>query len=352
MFINPLHNFLRANKLVMFTGLVVILMVACNRASSPAVSPTKDIEPASPTADTSSTDTEIPPAIETPPASEPPVGVVLLPGDSSRSMIFEGIERSYIIHIPKGFNNSRAVPLVLVFHGLNLDGNEMIRITGFNAQSDTSGFIVVYPDGIGDKRSWNGGHCCGEAALRNVDDVGFVRALIEELSSLVNIDVKRVYATGFSNGAFMVYRLACELSDQIAAFGPVSATQAAEDLHACQPGRPVPILHFHGTDDDANPYKGGVAASGFHFTSVVDAIKFWVEKDGCPTKPEQTRSGSILHDIYAPCESGAVVELYTIEGGKHAWPGGEAVSARMGEPTMEISTTPIMWEFFLSHPLP
>lgn len=352
MFTNPIRNLSRANKPAVFAGLVVILMLACTTVSSPTVTPPTDTEPASPATETQPADTEIPSAIETPPVDEPPVGVILLPGDSNRSMIYEGMQRSYIIHIPPGFNNSQAVPLVLVFHGLTLDGNEMIRITGFNVQSDTSGFIVVYPDGTGDKKSWNGGHCCGEAALRNVDDVSFVRALIEEISTLVNIDSKRVYATGFSNGAFMVYRLACELSDQIAAFGPVSATQATEDLPACQPARPVPIIHFHGTDDDANPYKGGVAAAGFQFTSVADAIKFWVEKDGCPAEPVQTKSGSILHDIYTPCESGATVELYTIEGGKHAWPGGEAVSARMGEPTMEISATPIMWEFFVSHPLP
>ena len=347
-----IHILSRAHKPAVFAGLVVILMVACTTVSSPTVTPPAVTAPASPATETSLKDNEPLPAIETPPVSEPPVGMLLLPGDSSRSMIFEGLERSYIIHIPTGFNNSQAVPLVLVFHGLTLDGNEMIRITGFNAQSDSSGFVVVYPDGTGDKKSWNGGHCCGEAALRNVDDVGFVRALIEELSSLVNIDSKRVYATGFSNGAFMVYRLACELSDQIAAIAPVSATQAAEDLPACQPGRPVPIIHFHGTDDDANPYNGGVAAAGFQFTSVADAIKFWVEKDGCPATPQQTRQGSILHDIYAPCESGATMELYTIEGGKHAWPGGEAVSARMGEPTMQISATPILWEFFLSHPMP
>jgi len=271
------------------------------------------------------------------------------------TIIHASLNRTYLLHIPSSYNPANPTPLVIGLHGgAAASWYSLEEASHLIPKSNSSGFLLVYPEGVKvlGMRTWNGGACCGYAVSSHIDDVGFISALIDSLHAKYNIDTNRIYATGISNGAIMAYRLACELSDQIAAFGPVSATQAAEDLHACQPGRPVPILHFHGTDDDANPYNGGVAASGFHFTSVVDAIKFWVEKDGCPTKPEQTRSGSILHDIYAPCESGAVVELYTIEGGKHAWPGGEAVSARMGEPTMEISTTPIMWEFFLSHPLP
>ena len=273
-------------------------------------------------------------------------------GDVEVTLIYAGVKRSYVLHIPPGHDASRPVPLVLAFHGITLNAYEMIRISGFNAQSDADGFIVVYPNASGTQMSWNGGHCCGEASANNVDDVGFVRAIISEVSTSLNIDPKRIYATGFSNGAILVYRLACEMSDQIAAIGPVSATQAVEDLPNCQPARPVPIIHFHGTDDEPNPYDGGETPAGAHFISVEDAMRFWTEMDGCPAQPQQTESGSILHDVYAPCESGAAVELYTIEGGLHAWPGGEAVSARMGEPTMEISATALLWEFFVAYPIP
>jgi polyhydroxybutyrate depolymerase len=276
----------------------------------------------------------------------------LEPGDSSRSLIFDGIKRSYILHIPTGFDPSQPVPLVLVFHGLGLDGNEMIHISGFNIQADKSGFIVAYPDGTGTKTSWNAGHCCGQAALKNVNDVGFVQALIEELSSLVTLDPQRIYATGFSNGAIFAYRLGCELSRQIAAIGPVSATQTVEDLQACQPGRPVPVIHFHGTADKLNPYLGGTTSAGTQFTSVGEAIQFWVGQNGCPGQAQKTKSGSITHDLYAPCSQNASVELYTISGGEHAWPGGESVSAQIGEPTKEISATSLMWDFFVAHPLP
>ena len=188
--------------------------------------------------------------------------------------------------------------------------------------------------------------------MNDVDDVGFVRALIEELSTIISIDPDRIYATGFSNGSIMVYRLACELSDQIAAIGPVSATQILEDVQACQPGRSVPVFHFHGTADRLNPYAGGATQAGFQFVSVDDAIQFWVEKNECSDQVQRTEAGSIVHDLYAPCSQNSAVELYTILVGEHAWPGGEAVSPQIGEPTMEIFATSLMWEFFNAHPMP
>ncbi len=286
--------------------------------------------------------------VESEPASHP----AFPPGDSEHSLIHKGLQRSYVIHIPPGYTPSQPVALVLAFHGITLDAYEMIRISGFNAQADASGFIVVYPNAAGEQRSWNGGHCCGEAARQNIDDLGFVRALLQELSTQVNIDPRRIYATGFSNGAIFVYRLACEMADQIAAIAPVSATQALEDMQACQPARAVPLIHFHGTDDEPNPYNGGTTPGGVRFVSVADAIRFWVDFNGCPTQAQRQTSGNIHHDVYTPCLGGSSIELYTIVGGKHAWPGGEAVNLRMGEPTMEISATALIWEFFMEHPLP
>ena len=274
------------------------------------------------------------------------------PGDTMRSIVYAGVERTYLLHIPASYDAARATPLVLAFHGIGLNAEEMARISGLSEQADTSGFIIAYPNGTGEKKSWNGGHCCGEAAMNNVDDVGFVRALIEELSTFISIDMRRIYATGFSNGAIMVYRLACELSDQIAAVGAVGATQILDDMQACQPGRSVPLIHFHGTADRLNPYLGGETQAGYQFVSVDDAIQFWAENNGCSDQAQRTETGSILHDLYASCSQGSAVELYTIMDGEHAWPGGEAVSKQVGEPTMEISATSLMWEFFASHPLP
>jgi polyhydroxybutyrate depolymerase len=276
----------------------------------------------------------------------------LTEGDNELSTTYAGIERTYILHIPPGFDNSNPTPLVLAFHGVGLNAREMIRISDFSSEADASGFLVAYPEGTGTTKSWNGGHCCGTAARDNIDDVGFVRALVGELSSTLNIDSRHIYATGFSNGAILVYRLACELSDLLAAVGPVSATQVLDDQQVCHPQNKLSLIHFHGTADDPNPYEGGVTQAGFQFIPVPDAIQFWVEFNACAAEPQTSTTGSIIHEVYSPCGSGAEVELYTITGGKHAWPGGEAVNQAMGEPNMEISATQLMWEFFSNHPKP
>jgi polyhydroxybutyrate depolymerase len=157
------------------------------------------------------------PALELSPGTEPPPQSQTMPpatvGDVTHSLSYGGQERTYILHIPSSYDAARPTPLVIVFHGFGLNAEEMIRITGFNVQADARGFLVVYPNGSGRTSSWNGGDCCGEAAIKQVDDVGFVGALIEELAKSFNLDARRVYAAGFSNGAIMAYRLACDLPE-------------------------------------------------------------------------------------------------------------------------------------------
>ena len=322
----------------MFVIPLLLVVLGCNRTT--AASPPAPVE-----------------QVQAPPAAEQPAGAPAAtggpqPGDTTRTLAHAGVEREYILHIPAGYDAARPTPLVLAFHGISLDAEEMARISGFSEQADASGFVVAYPNGTGSNKSWNGGHCCGEAAKDNVDDVGFTRALIGELSTIINLDSRRVYATGFSNGAIFVYRLACQLSDQIAAIGPIGATQVLNDEQACQPGRPMPIIHFHGTADRLNPYEGGSTAAGLEWDSVPHAMTYWAQQNGCPATSTRTESGSIVHEVYSPCAQNAAVELYTVTDGEHAWPGGEAVSAQVGEPTIEISATPLMWEFFAAHPVP
>ena len=286
--------------------------------------------------------------LETPVSSTPEI---LSPGDHQRSISFDGLERTYNFHMPIEYDPSQKIPIVLVFHGFGLDAEEMMRITGFNDMADEEGFVVVYPNGTGEKKSWNGGECCGEAAVKNINDVGFVGALITDLDSIINADLDRIYATGFSNGAIFAYRLACELANQIAAIGPVAATQALQDVQSCTPQRAIPIIHFHGTNDKLNPYNGGTIRSGVEFISVKDAQNFWVEINNCSTPPDQIESGNISLDLYANCSQGSSLEFYSIIDGEHAWPGGEAVTGEIGQPNMEISATELMWEFFRFHPL-
>ena len=179
------------------------------------------------------------------------------PGDHTRTLQVDGRERSWLIHVPPKYDPQKRSPVVLIFHGGGSNAEQMIRFCGLNEKADQQGFIAVYPRGTGRFErllTWNGGNCCGYAQSNKVDDVAFVRALLDDLATVANIDPKRVYATGMSNGAIMCYLLASELSDRIAAIAPVAGPMGTE---MCSPKRPVPVIHFHGTDDQFAPFNGG-----------------------------------------------------------------------------------------------
>src|SRR4051794_7837563 len=166
-------------------------------------------------------------------------------GDHTRLLAIGGESRSYSLHLPPSYDPKRPTPVVLALHAAAMNGAAMARFCGLNEKADRSGFVVVYPDGTGSTPFflfWDAGGVRG----RPSDDVGYTAKLLDELATLVNVDPKRVYATGMSNGAMMCYRLASELSGRIAAIAPVGGTMATE---TCRPGRPVPVLHFHGTKD-------------------------------------------------------------------------------------------------------
>jgi polyhydroxybutyrate depolymerase len=267
-----------------------------------------------------------------------------------------GLERSYLLYVPEIIRDAPAVPVVLVFHGGLGRPENMSDVTGFNNLAETEGFVVVYPRGTSrvegvELDTWNGGLCCGWAQKNNVDDVGFIRALLDDLSTQVDTDPRRIFATGLSNGAIFSYRLACELADRIAAIGPVSGTQ---NVAACNPSRPVSVIHFHGTADRMVPFEGGFGdgVSGFSFAPVDDTIGFWVQADGCNVMVEQEHTGPVLHEAHAPCAEGTAVELYVIDGGVHGWPGGKRYAPDAEDPSYAIDATAVMWEFFKAHPKP
>jgi polyhydroxybutyrate depolymerase len=213
-----------------------------------------------------------------------------------------------------------------------------------STKSDGEGFVVVYPDGLGS--SWNAGACCGTSMSTNVDDVGFVSDLIDALQSQLCIDAKRVYATGFSNGGFLSHKLACEMSTRIAAIAPVSGVLAPP---VCNPTRPVPVMHFHGTGDAVVPYDGSMAMG---FTSAPDTFAGWGARNGCTGAPTESFRKNDAHCAsYSGCNAGATVTLCTIDNGGHEWPGGLPVPP-LGYTTTNISATDAMWDFFRDHPMP
>ncbi len=277
--------------------------------------------------------------------------------DVVHTLTFGGVQRSYILHLPVPFDAAYALPIVFDFHGGLGNSQSQMLMSGFNALADEKTFIVVYPDGtglLGDKLlTWNGGTCCGYAVKQNIDDVGFVRAVLDDVASTYKVDLKRVYGTGLSNGGIFSYRLACDASDVFAAIGPVSGTL---NLSPCEPKGPVSVIDFHGTADEHVPYNGGVgdqSLSDVPFASVKDSVDFWVNFDKCRTTPQTEKFSDIQHDVYSNCASGTGVELYTIIDGKHAWPGSQGPAWPGGDqPTQSISATKLMWDFFAAHPKP
>ncbi len=267
-----------------------------------------------------------------------------------------GTERSYLIYVPAKARTSDSVPVVLVFHAGGTQPGMIAKITGFNLKADAEGFVVVYPRGTatnktGDRFGWNGGLCCGPAQKDNVDDVAFIRALLDDVGRSLPVDEHRIFATGLDAGALLSYRLACEMADRIAAIGAVAGTQNTAD---CRPSQPVSIVDFHGTSDVSIPYTGGVGqgASKFSYASVKDSIGFWLTADQCPPTVVREESGPVVHEKYGPCSNGSAVELYTIQDGSHNWPGGLMAGTRVAEATRELNATDILWNFFASHPKP
>ncbi len=282
----------------------------------------------------------------------------LHPG-TNHSIDFGGLSRSYVVHVPKGHDAAAALPVVLAFHGATMTGAMMAWFSDLNRKADEAGFIAVYPNGTGKRSSlfWNGGNCCGSAMQNQIDDVGFVDALLDDLYRTYRVDTRRVYATGMSNGGIMVYRLAAELAHRIAAIAPVAGCRESE---IGRPQRPVSVLHFHGTHDEFVPYTGGVGSksiTGTDFRSVEESIQGWVDWNGCEAKPRidvLSKAGdelTVTRKTYGEGKEGTEVVLVTIDGGGHTWPGRKGMTRMLGRSTLNVSANDLMWEFFQKHPL-
>lgn len=264
------------------------------------------------------------------------------------------VERSYRVDVPDG-QNTRGAPLLVALHGGGGNADTMARQSGLSAQAAGKGFVVAYPNGSGRRqrarlRTWNaGGKCCGYAYDQAVDDVGFLRALIAEVTATYGTDPRRVYLTGMSNGAMMAYRMACEAADLVAGIAPVAGA-----LHVpCSPSRPVALIAFHGTADHNVPYAGGqghnrVDRDRLADPPVAQTLAFWAARNGCAGAParETLARGAVLHDVWRDCVPGAPTQLYTIVDGGHSWPGGERISRLLDPPSQALSVSATMLEFF------
>lgn len=264
------------------------------------------------------------------------------PGANDRvwTVRHDGRDRTFRVHLPSGYDRSRPTPVVLNFHGRNSTSDQQQLLSGMNAYADGHGFIAVHPDGVG--QTWNGGLCCGEAQSANVDDVGFTAALLDRLESELCVDAARVYATGLSNGGFMVHRLACQLADRIAAIAAVAGPNGASP---CTPSRPIAVLHLHGDADTIVPYDGFAGQ-----LAVRPTMTAWAQRDGCgATSAVDFQRADVTCEAWPGCRAGTAVRLCTIAGGGHQWPGGLTIPG-LGNNTSTISATAAAWDFFVAHP--
>jgi len=284
----------------------------------------------------------------------------------------DGMKRTALVRVPPQAAERRPLPVVLNFHGGGGNAVSQQRYAHMDAIADREGFIVVYPNGTGMLQdsllTWNAGTCCGISVRQETDDVGYVRALLDELGRRLPVDDARIYATGLSNGAMMSYRLAAELSDRIAAIAPVAGASAMPRFHA---KRMVPILHVHSVDDPRALYQGGLGPP-FPFTNVrvrhrpvEETLSEWTAFGGCSATAElreerhgvpgtQTAGHTARLYVYTGCRDGTEVALWKLSGAGHVWPGGELnfLPRLLGPGTDVIDANEEIWRFFRRYHLP
>jgi polyhydroxybutyrate depolymerase len=236
------------------------------------------------------------------------------------SLSIGGQNRTYRLFRPQALSSKQPAPLVVALTGCPSTADQMAAISRVDDQATAGGFAVVYPDPV--NKCWNAGFCCGAA-----DDVGFISQLVDRLSTEIRVDRSKVFAAGFSAGAAMAYRLACEKSDRFTAIASAAGQIA---IPACQPRRPVSVLEMHGTNDAFTSYAKGA-----------DAVQQWVALDGCTSDPAQSGSGITSTSIWSNCRGGTVVRFDTIQGGHHSW-FGSTFDPVPGEP----NSSAVSWDFF------
>ena len=262
------------------------------------------------------------------------------PGTTATHTISSGgRDRTVQLRLPAGYDGRRPYPLLLVFHGRGSTGGEIQAFSGM----DRLPAVIAYAEGVigtgdGDRQAWQG----APYAAAGVDDVAFTRDLVADLARSFCVDRSRVYATGKSNGGGFAALLACRASDLVAAVAPVAAANYPETSTPCAPGRPVPVIAFHGTADATIPYAGDAERG---LPALKDWAAGWAQRDGCHAGPRDTATPpDITTTAWTGCARGTRVTLVSVTGGGHTWPGADAYSGG-GVATQTIEATDVLWDF-------
>ena len=255
-------------------------------------------------------------------------------------------KRSFDLHVPPTYDPSKGTPLVFVFHGYTMTAASIASASKFVSTADAHGMIVAFPTGL--NSGFNAGECCGASVTAKVDDLGFTRAMVSSISKDYCVDAKRVYSTGFSNGGFMSYYLACEMADTFAAVASVAGTLGVPPAD-CKPKRPISLLHIHGTGDLVVPYLGGGVGAN---RSVATSVEAFRPLDTCPAGDGASvfAKDDVTCTQWA-CAAGTHVQHCAVTNGGHQWPGGEPLPDG-GSPSPNLDASEAIAKFFEAHPLP
>ncbi len=269
-----------------------------------------------------------------------PLNAALPSGSTEGQITIDGVVRNYLLHVPANYDASTPTSLIFNFHGYDVSPQAEESLTGMSTKADQEGFIVVYPEGL--NKGWADG-----PGPQGLNDLEFVRDLIGTIEGQYKIDPKRIYATGMSNGGGMANRVGCSMADLFAAIAPDAG--AYNFWQDCNPTRPMPVLAFHGLEDQLAPYAGG------GFDSMEPPIEAWAaawaQRDGCAAAPNVTTPiDQVTVRSWGGCQGGAEVILYTLEGEGHSWPGSPTMPSAIT--SQAVNATDLMWEFFQAHPMP
>lgn len=282
------------------------------------------------------------------------------PGDYEFALTHDGLKRRYLVHVPASFDPAKRSAVVLGLHGGGGHAAHFAKDENYGVvtASEKYGFIAVIPNGYSKNRrglfaTWNAGACCGDARDENIDDVGFVSAVIARVKRQAVIDDTRVYAMGMSNGGLMAYRLACEIPDQVRGIMAVAGT---DNTLACNPSRPIPVLHVHAINDTHVLYEGGAGEDAFRdrskvtdFVSVPATIDKWVELSNAKATSARVLAVDGAHcDRHDAKAGGAAVQLCVTASGGHSCPGAEKGRRGKEPPSQAINAIDVMWDFFSS----
>lgn len=266
---------------------------------------------------------------------------------------FDGYDRTYLLHLPTGYTGETDLPLIIVMHGGFGNAYGIQAQSQLSLKANAENFIVVYPEGVEggmfNIRTWNAGACCGFASNNNIDDVGFVNSLLNTLIEQYSIDTSRIYASGMSNGGLMAHRLACELSNRIAAIAPVASSISMTE---CTPDRPVSVIQFHSYLDTNIPHLGGVGTgpSGYDNPSQEDVMNLWANINNCNTTEDVIDDEQYTFTKRTNCDSDTEIHHYLTHDGGHSWPGG--AKTKTGDPvSIYINAGDLMWSFLQQYSL-